>query len=408
MGALPRYNLYTETVCDRVKRDMDLTELQQRIADGEDLHTELKLWPIHVNSLAETLVAFANTDGGQLLLGVDDTGDIVGVDDPDLTMRTVDNVAYQNCEPPLTIRQETVRDSSGAVVIVVTVQRGDQCPYRTNTGRYTIRTTSGRRPTSRQEILRLFQASETMYYDETPVSRTTMADLDSRAVERFFEQAQGYTLEELGLPLKRVLTNWKLAYQSHDEIHLTFAGTLFFADRAQDFIPYAYITAVRIPGASLALEPSDRKRIEGALPRMLEDAMRFFNIHLPARHKIQGMEPEVKLEFPPDALREALVNACAHRDYTIQSPIRLLIFDDRVEIRSPGALPNTVALEALPLGIHVLRNPTVYNILLRMGLVTDAGSGFPRLIARVREWTGQSPTWRLEGNEFVVSLARVV
>ena len=310
---------------DKVKRDMDLTELQQRIAHGEDLHTELKLWPIHVNSLAETLVAFANTDGGQLLLGVDDTGDIIGVDDPDLTMRTVDNVAYQNCEPPLTIRQEAVRDSSGAAVIVVNVPKGDQRPYRTNTGRYTIRTTSGRRPASRQELLRLFQASETMYYDETPVLRTTMADLDSRAVERFFEQAQGYTLEELGLSLERVLINWKLALQSYDERHLTFAGTLFFADRAQDFIPYAYITAVRIPGVSLDLEPSDRKRIEGALPRMLEDAMRFLNIHLPARHTIQGMEPEIKIEFPPDALREALVNACAHRDYTIQSPIRLLI-----------------------------------------------------------------------------------
>ncbi len=385
---------------------MDEIELNHRTARGEDLHTEFKLWPLNVNSLAETLVAFANTDGGQLLLGIDDAGGATGVADPDQTMRTVDNVVYNNCEPPLTILQETVTHASGAIVVVVNIPKGDQRPYRTNTGRYTIRTTSGRRFASRQELLRLFQASEHMYFDETPISRTTLADLDSRSVERFFAQSQGYTLEQLGLPLERVLSNWKLAQQQQDGLHLTFAGTLFFSDQPQHFVPYAYMTAVRFPGISLDCNPSDRKRIEGSMPRMLDDAMRFLNIHLPTRHHIQAMEPEVKLELPPDALREALVNACAHRDYTIQSPIRLLIFDDRVEIRSPGGLPNTITLEALPLGVHVLRNPTIYNMLLRLGLVTDVGSGFPRMIARMRDWTGQELTWRLEGNEFVVALSR--
>lgn len=101
-----------------------------------------------------------------------------------------------------------------------------------------------------------------------------------------------------------------------------------------------------------------------------------------------------------------MVNACAHRDYTILSPIRLLIYDNRVEIRSPGQLPNSVTLDALPLGIHVLRNPIIYNVFLRMGLVTDAGSGIPRIIARVRQFTNQSPVWKLEGNEFVLVLPR--
>ncbi|ETX02568.1 MAG: hypothetical protein ETSY1_03105 [Candidatus Entotheonella factor] len=385
---------------------MDEIELSQRIVRGENLHTEFKLWPLRVNSLAETLVAFANADGGQLLLGIDDAGSVIGVEDPDRTMRTVDNVAYNNCEPPLTVLQETVPHASNAVVIVVNIPKGDQRPYRTNTGRYTIRTTSGRRPASRQELLRLFQASEHMYFDETLLSQTTRADLDSRAVERFFAQAQGYTLEQLGLSLDRVLTNWKLAQLHHEDLHLTLAGTLFFCDQPQYFVPYAYITAVRFPGVSPDRDPSDRKRVEGAMPRMLDDAMRFLNIHLPVRHDIHGMASEIHLELPPDALREALVNACAHRDYTIQSPIRLLIFDDRVEIRSPGGLPNTITLEALPLGVHVLRNPTIYNMLLRMGLVTDAGSGFPRMIARMRDWTGREPTWRLEGNEFVVALSR--
>ena len=134
--------------------------------------------------------------------------------------------------------------------------------------------------------------------------------------------------------------------------------------------------------------------------------MRFLNVHLPAPHRIRNLEPEAIPELPMEALREVLVNAMSHRDYTIQAPIRLFIFDDRVEIRSPGQLPNTVTLEALPLGIHVLRNPTIYNLFLRMGLVTDAGSGIPRVIARVQQVTGKRPTLKLEGNEFVVTLPR--
>ncbi|MCB0063782.1 MAG: putative DNA binding domain-containing protein [Caldilineaceae bacterium] len=385
---------------------MNLADLQRRIAAGENLHTELKLWPINPNSLAETLTAFANTDGGQLLIGVSDNGQMQGVTDTDAVMHTVDNIAYNNCEPPLTIVQETVTTDTGNAVVVVNIPKGDQRPYRTNQGRFMIRTTSGKRPAARQELLRLFQAAESLYYDETTVQRATFADLAVPSIEQFFLEAQGYRWEQLGLPLERILVNWKLAQQSGETLHPTVAGTLFFAKDPQSFLPQAYVTALRIPGTTIDQDPRDRKQLTGPLRTILEDAMRFLNIHLPTSHRIQGMEPEVKLELPPEALREALVNACAHRDYTLQSPIRLFIFDDRIEIRSPGGLPNSVTLEALPLGIHVLRNPIIYNTFLRMGLVTDAGSGIPRIIARVRQFTGQTPTWKLEGNEFVIALPR--
>ena len=385
---------------------MDFAELQQRIHDGENLHTEFKTWPISPASLAETLTAFANTDGGQFIIGVTDDGQLVGVGDTDAVMRMVDNIAYNNCEPPLTIMQELVHCDTGVIIVVVHIPKGDQRPYRTTNGRYMVRTTSGKRPAARQELLRLFQAVESLYYDETVVQRATLADMNLPAVEQFFLEAQGYTWEQLGLPLERILVNWKLAQGRGDEFHPTVAGALFFAKAPQNFLPHAYITALRIPGTTIDIDPSDRKQLVGPLRTILEDALRFLNIHLPTPHRIQGMEPEIKLELPPEALREGLVNACAHRDYTIPSPIRLLIYDDRVEIRSPGQLPNSVTLDALPLGIHVLRNPIIYNVCLRMGLVTDAGSGIPRIIARVRQFTNQSPVWKLEGNEFVLVLPR--
>ena len=156
-----------------------------------------------------------------------------------------------------------------------------------------------------------------------------------------------------------------------------------------------------VPMASNALScPANPRRVR------LSDALRFLDFHLMRRHRIRGLEPEVVPESPVACLRETLVNAVAHRDYTIAGPIRLLVFDDRVEVRTPGGLPNSVRLDQLPAGVHVLRNPTVYNLLLKRGLVTDAGSGIPRMIRLLREKTGLEPGLRVEGNEFVVVLTR--
>ena len=113
---------------------MDVPELVRRVEQGENLHTEFKAWPVQADDLAASLVAFANTDGGQLMLGVTDDGQMRGVDDFDLVTQRMDQVAYQNCEPPLTIVQEVVRTPDGETIVVVNVPRGDLRPYRTNRG----------------------------------------------------------------------------------------------------------------------------------------------------------------------------------------------------------------------------------------------------------------------------------
>jgi ATP-dependent DNA helicase RecG len=166
--------------------------------------------------------------------------------------------------------------------------------------------------------------------------------------------------------------------------------------------------AARIPGTNLALPPSDAKTLTGILPEILEDAARFLQIHLKTAHEIRGFEPEKRPEIPEVALREMLVNALAHRDYTIPAPARLFIFDDRVEIRTPGGLPNTVSLETIKWGAaHVLRNPFIYTLFSRMGLVTGIGSGIYRTIYLIKEATGKEPGFALQGNEFVVTLPRM-
>ena len=387
---------------------MNLIDLTTRLMKGENLHTEFKEFPIHPDDLTSSIIAFANTDGGQIILGIDNSGQVVGIDENELDRATqfVDNVAFNNCEPPVRVVQETVQDDSGRFALIVNVPKGDQRPYRTNRGVHFVRTSSGRRQASREELLRLFQSAQSLFYDETFMVRSKIDDLDDRALEELVEDVKGQGVDVAGISRERMLLNWSLIRESNGKSSPTLAGILFLARHPQEFLPYAYISALRIPGTEISIEPHDQKRIEGRLVEMLRDTMRFLDIHLMRPHRIQGLEPEAKPELPAEVLREGLVNALAHRDYTVSSPVRVIVFDDRVEIRTPGLLPNSVTIDSLRIGIHVLRNPTLYNIFLKIGLVTDAGSGIPRMIRLIRGATGREADFRLEANEFVVLIPR--
>jgi ATP-dependent DNA helicase RecG len=118
------------------------------------------------------------------------------------------------------------------------------------------------------------------------------------------------------------------------------------------------------------------------------------------------MEPERFPELPQEALREVLVNALVHRDYTVRGPVRLLVFSDRVEVHSPGRPPNTVDVEAMKLGTHVPRNPILLTHFAKMGYVTSLGTGIPRVFKLVTEATGREPEVVVRGFEVLVSIPR--
>lgn len=380
---------------------MNSEELRERIEHWEDLHTEFKQWPVHPDDLAAGLVAFANTDGGRLILGVSEAREVIGVEDPDRVAREVDNVAANNCEPPITVVQETLRADGAGTVMVVNVPKGDMRPYRTNRGVFYVRTSSGRRQASREELLRLFQATESLYYDETPLLRLAIQDLDLAAFESFLEETgQSYLLGDH----ERLLENWSLISGGHP----TVAGILLFGRKPQQHLPYAQINAARFPGTDSSLDPLDRKDLAGRLLEVIDQAERFLDLHLPVPHEIRGFEPEPKPELPKEAFREAIVNAVAHRDYTIRGPIRLFILDDRIEIHTPGRPPNGVDAEAMRAGAHVVRNPWIYARLSDAGLVTRAGTGIRRIIRLVREATGREVGIEVRNFEVLLTIPRKI
>jgi ATP-dependent DNA helicase RecG len=348
--------------------------------------------------LVKDIVCFANTDGGQLIFGISSDKQIVGVDDPDGLFNKVDDIAYQHCEPPITVVQESL-DVDGKTVVVVNIPKGDQRPYRTNSGLYYIRTTSGCRQASREELLRLFQPSESLYYDETTLPRLSLSDLDIGAFENFLEETGE---ADLGIDQKRLLKNWRLMSGNHP----TIAGIILFGRKPQQHLPHVQVNAARIPGIDVSMEPSDMKDITGRLLDVIDQVQRFLKLHLPIPHEIKGFSPEAKPELPEEALREAVVNAVAHRDYTVMGPIRIFIMDDRIEIHTPGRTPNTVDEAAMRAGVHVVRNPHIYARLSDAGLVTRAGSGIRRIIRLIKRATGSDIGIDIRDFEVLLTIPR--
>lgn len=283
---------------------MEPGELQDLIRRGEDSYTEFKRGTIHPDDLAASIVAFANSGGGVLVLGVEDDRRVVGVADADATMRLVDNVSYQNVEPPLLCLQEKVMIGD-RTVLVVRVPKGPERPYRTNRGVYYVRTSSGRRQATREELMRLYHTALAVFPDELPVPGTGVRHLNVGYFEEFFRRHYALAVEDTGVGLEQLLTSLKLLKDDQ----LTVAGLVLFGRRPQEALPFARISAVVFPGCEVGEEIVDRKELEGVLEEQINGARSFRDLHLRTGASIRGFRREDRPEIPAEVLREAVVNA---------------------------------------------------------------------------------------------------
>ncbi len=377
-------------------------EIKELILTGESFHLGFKREEENNDDFANTIVSFANTDGGKVLVGLSDDGSILDIEDANKCMLRIEDIAFNLCKPPVTIVQETEL-IDGKKIVIINVPKGIQRPYNTK-GRYFIRSSNRIREASREELLRIFQSSQSVFYDELPVYNSSYADINLAAFRDFLKNF--YDLDYTKI------TDDELDYYLKN-LHLiedktpTLAGILFFGKNPQHFIKEARVICAYIDGDDIAAAPTDKKTLTSDIADIIEDAERFFKIYLKEKHVIKDFEPETKYELPLAALREAIINAIAHRDYTLNAPIRIIIFSHRVEIHSPGKLPNTVTVESIKIGgSHVLRNPTIYNLLVKMRMVTDLGSGVRRIIKLVKDYTGKEVDFKVSESEFVVIIPR--
>lgn len=389
---------------------MDKLELYETIAGGEDSFIEFKLDLSQRSDFAGEMVAFANTEGGYILLGVDDNGEVKGVDEPQQAEEAVMNLARNNCHPPLIPLVDKIATDDG-VVLIINVQRRVGAPHETNTGICYIRVGSTKRRCTPQERARLLQLSGLVHYDETPVPNTRIEDLSLEAFGEYYQRVYQASLEKAEVPLTQMLKNMRfMVSDSSGQLNLSLASLLLFGKKPQDILYYARISAVRWKGTEPGDHIIDRQEIVGRLPIQIQHAVAFIERNTRLSTIIDDVQQTDRPQYPRSVLREAVVNAVAHRDYSLTgAQILLYIFDDRIEIRSPGGLPNSVTLENVKTHYSKARNEIIARVLFNLGYVNSLGSGIPRMIRMMNEHVNRPPEFdvigrSVQGQQFLVRL----
>jgi predicted HTH transcriptional regulator len=361
---------------------MEAIELIELIGRGEDSHTQFKQSQDVTNatSLAGELVAFANSKGGRILIGVSDQGTVTGVSAADVRRlnELLSNTATNNVRPSINPQTENVSTSDG-LVMVVTVREGISKPYSDNNGVFWVKCGSDkRRVTSREEIQRMLQSADLVHADEVPVEGTTGADVDLTHFREFFEKQSGEPLEEEDAPVK--LENLRLAKNRV----LTLAGLLLFGRNPQRHRPELIVKAVSFVGTDPAGDRyRDSQDIGGCIRDIHARTMSFLQRNLRRIQAGQGFNTEGELEVPASALEELVVNMLLHRDYFISAPWRVMLFDDRIELISPGSLPNNLTIENIRNGISNMRNPLIASFATKELPYRGLGTGIRRALAAV-------------------------
>lgn len=379
-----------------------IPQLETILSQGEDSQHQFKRNVTNVDSLAAELVAFANAGGGHLIIGVEDNGSVTGLSREEIARlnQLLSNASSQHVRPPVHPTTQNMTLAQG-MIMVVTVPEGLNKPYMDNQGRIWVKAGSDKRHvTAREEIQRMFQAGGLVYAEETLIRDSSSKDLNSLLFSHYIQHRYGKTLNELELPLDQIIRSLKLGKDGE----LNLAGLLLFAHNPQRFRPVFMIKAVYIDGTSIAAQHyRDSEDIEGCLLDQYEHAFSFITRNLHRLQAGQGVNSLGKLEIPEIALQEVLVNALIHRDYFISAPIRILMFTDRVEIISPGHLPNHLTVEQIRFGLSNMRNPIIASHATRQMPYRGLGSGIPRAL---ESYAFIQLIDDREGNQFKVILQR--
>jgi ATP-dependent DNA helicase RecG len=386
---------------------MNAIELLDIISTGETSKVQFKEELPHRDSVAQEIVAKSNSLGGDILLGVKDvTGEVTGLTAEQVESydRVISEIA-DNLKPPVYLTTEVVKvidNNTGKNVLVVHVQEGVNKPYKTAKGEiYVMQGSNKRLLTDNAEIMRLFQNSGNLLADEMEVYHTSINDVDEKLFADYFKKEFENTFEERGLNLEQALQRKRVLRNNQ----LTLAGLLFFGKEPQSIKPALTIKAVSYFGNDIAGNNyrSKPKDLTGTIPQLFEKALDFLTNNLASIQTGDSFNSQGKLEISRIALEEFLQNALVHRDYFKNSPIRLLIFDNRIEIISPGKLPNSLTVEDIKYGNPVTRNNQLVAFSTHTLPFSGLGSGVKRAI---KEEPNTELINDINGEQFVVTIPR--
>jgi len=423
------------------------TELADLIRNGESSGVELERDDVGPERLAKEMAALLNLEGGHILLGVEDGGIVTGLTrDPKQAEEWVMEVARTHLRPAAIPFWETVPWEEGKIIGVVSLpEDAPDKPYKAKRGSAwvtQVRVGTTTRDASDEEEARLYMQSGRLQYDRKPVPGAGLDDLDRRRLVNYFRDIRQQDCPEADDTdsWQRLLVNTELMVDEGARVIPTVGGLLLFGERPKRYLPQSGISAVaytgtekdynakagprtlRGPIVSLLTAPSEGplqtdsyvprsfSETDGALEAgIIAQALDFVrrNTEVQAWIDGDGVRRE-RWDYPLDAVRETLVNAVAHRDYSITViDIELALYADRLEVISPGRLPNTVTVEKMRAGYRASRNELIKEVLRDYRYIETTGLGVPRkIILGMREHNGTEPDLIEEDDRFIVRLRK--
>lgn len=386
-------------------------EIRKLIEKGETGQAEFKSEREKNIDFAKEITAFANGAGGYLLVGVEDNGEVSGITNPSEFEEKIYNVCSDSTRPVVTPELWKYK-IEGKDVFCLYVSAGFSKPYailQRRKERYYIRRGTRTQEASRDELLRLFQTSGQVHYETTPAIKGKYSDLDFAKISGFFNYNQINTIDISGWESEKVekfLKNKEALVESQGKLYPTVAGALLFAKKPSSLLGCSGITITKYANIERDYNYVDfrvdksimntfSEHGESQKDGLIDEALERIKsiIFEKSRASLEGATRIVEYPYPEESIREAVVNAIAHRDYTISGlDIRVDIYPDRLEIESPGKLPNTVSLESIRVGAKYYRNQILVQYLKEAGFMDLHSLGIPiKILKLCTEYTGSEP-----------------
>lgn len=352
--------------------------IQNIIDNGENSRTEFKSSDFHNNSLAKEIVAFSNMSGGDVFIGVEDNGAITGIEDNSLEEKVI-NICRNNIVPPV-IPEIFFQTIQGKKILHISVERGKFKPYKVRqSNKYYIRAGSVSIEPTNEELIRLFQNGAQLHFEASKLPGATLDDIDLLKFRLYCTDWRAMEWDD-ETDHRRLLYNLQII---DEDDQMTVVGALFFAKNITRHLPQAGIEINFFDGKDKTANIKDYKSLDNDLPALVAAAEQFVRFNSSTRATFNSDETRRmdRHDYEPFVVRELVVNAFTHRDWSIfGQKVRLNMFADRLEIFSPGKIPNTLNLTRALAGLSYYRNPVIAQMLKDYKLAEKAGRGLLKIV----------------------------
>lgn len=351
------------------------------------------------DQIIKTVIGFCNQAGGRLIIGVDNDGKIIGIEEDEAMklMEWLKHTIYQTTTPPI-IPKILLQRIADKLILVVKVSSGMNKPYHKKSdglergtyirvGRSTLRATS-------DMIEELRWQGRGLSFDVMPIYQASVDDLDTFKVSKFLEERTKKT--EISVT-EEILKTYRLVAEEHAHIYPSVCGLLLFGKKVDYWFSEAMIICTHFSGIS-GREAIATKDCTGTLFEQFSNAYEFVLTQINRSFTIRGPKREEKFEVPEVAIRELLLNAVIHRNYHLRAPIKIAIYQDRIEIFSPGGFPTPFA--SMKLGLTDVRNMAICKIFRESGYIEKLGTGILTAFEAYEKWGLPEPTI-IDGENFV-------